>query len=229
MEHQNNTTGIGKLPFIKRVLFSILRIFFRMLYHQFAWTYDWVAYLVSLGDWQSWILTTLPYLDGPRTLELGFGPGHLQIALNRKGIKIYGLDESLQMNKLAKQRLARLGMPVNLVRGNAQAIPFEDECFHQVVMTFPAEFMLNQSTLLEVYRVLVKGGIVVIVPMAWITGRKLVERFVAWINHVTGEAPEWDEKYLEPLHKLGFEVSWQMLNLKSSKVLIIKLRKPASI
>lgn len=228
MEPRNNKTSIARLPLIKRVLFSILRIFFRLLYHQFAWTYDWVAYLVSLGNWQSWILTTLPYLVGHRTLELGFGPGQLQVALNRKGINIFGLDESLQMNKLAKQRLVRLDMPVNLVRGDAQAIPFESEYFHQVVMTFPAEFVLNQSTLLEVYRVLVKGGIGVILPIAWITSRKPLERFVAWINHVTGEAPDWDEKYLEPLHKLGFEVSWQMLNLKSSKVLIIKLCKPAS-
>ena len=25
------------------------------------------------------------------------------------------------------------------------------------------------------------------------------ERLVAWVNRITGEAPEWDERVLEPL------------------------------
>jgi hypothetical protein len=62
-------------------------------------------------------------------------------------------------------------------------------------------------------------------PMAWITGRKPWERLVAWVNHITGEAPEWDEKSLEPLKAIGFQVSWEMLGFKTSKVLIISMRK----
>jgi SAM-dependent methyltransferase len=226
MEQQNSLIGIPHLSFPKRLLFLVLRIFFKLLYHQFAWAYDWVASVVSLGAWQTWVQSVVPYLDGPRTLELGFGPGHLQVTLIHKGNTVYGLDESLQMNKLARRRLLRLNLPANLVRGNAQTLPFADECFHQVVMTFPAEYILNHLTLLDIHRVLVKGGAAYILPLAWLTGHKPLDRFVAWINRLTGEAPEWDEKYLQPLKTVGFEVTWDMVNLTSSKVLIIKLFKP---
>ena len=63
-----------------RVMQTLLRIFFQLLYHPFAWAYDLVAGLVSLGRWKSWVLCGLPLLAG-RVLEIGFGPGHLQAAL----------------------------------------------------------------------------------------------------------------------------------------------------
>ena len=227
MEKLNNHCDIPPLPLPKRILIPLLRKSFKLLYHQFAWTYDWIACIVSLGAWQNWVQSVLPYLDGPRTLEIGFGPGHLQATLLQKGISIYGLDESSQMAEIALRRIIRLGMCPNLVRGNAQTLPYANECFQQVVMTFPAEFILNQHTFTEIYRVLAKGGKAVILPLAWITGRKPLERAAAWLNLVTGETPEWDEKSLEPFKKLGFDVSWQKINYSSSKILIIHMIKPS--
>ncbi len=64
-----------------RLLQSLLRFFFSLLYHQFAWTYDLVSATVSLGHWQEWVRASLPYLHG-RTLEIGYGPGHLQTYLH---------------------------------------------------------------------------------------------------------------------------------------------------
>jgi hypothetical protein len=52
-----------------------------------------------------------------------------------------------------------------------------------------------------------------------------LERAAAWVNHITGEAPEWNEKSLEPLKKSGFEVNWEMINFNSSKILIIQMEK----
>ena len=60
-----------------RLIFSLLRPVYYLLYHHFAWTYDLVADIVSLGQWKDWVRTALPYLDGC-VLELGYGPGHLQ-------------------------------------------------------------------------------------------------------------------------------------------------------
>ncbi len=208
-----------------RILIPFFRLFFNLLYHQFAWTYDWVASVVSLGEWQRWIISVSPYLIGPRTLEIGFGPGHLQVRLNQNGITACGLDESHQMAHIAQRRLYRSGLPQRLTRGDAQTLPFANGSFNQVVMTFPAEFILNPDSLTEIYRVLNDRGTVIMLPMAWITGRKPWERLVAWVNHITGEAPEWDEKSLEPLKAIGFQVSWEMRGFKTSKVLIISMRK----
>ncbi len=209
-----------------RLLASFLRLFFKLLYHQLAWTYDWVAWIVSLGSWQKWVLSVVPYLEGPRTLEIGFGPGHLQEALSRKGITIFGLDESVQMGQTAQRRLIRLGFHPNLIRGDALAIPFAACSFHHVVMTFPSEYILNPVSLAEIHRVLTDGGTAIMLPLAWITGKKPLERTAAWINRITGEAPEWNEKSLEPLKNAGFTVSWEMIEFDSSKALLIRMDKP---
>ena len=55
-----------------------LRFFFRHFYHEFAWTYDFVAAVVSIGRWNQWIDSALPFVQGRRVLEIGHGPGHLQ-------------------------------------------------------------------------------------------------------------------------------------------------------
>jgi ubiquinone/menaquinone biosynthesis C-methylase UbiE len=225
---QNNQSSTPPIPLCIRSIVLFLRVFYRLLYHQFAWTYDWVASIVSLGAWQNWVRSVLPYIDGPRTLELGFGPGHLQVSLLQKGISVFGLDESSQMAQIAHRRIKRLGKASNLVRGHAQALPYANESFNQVVMTFPAEFFLNHQTFAEINRLLVNGGAVFILPFAWITGRKPLERFVAWINRITGEAPDWDEKFLDPMKNMGFDVIWKMMYFSSSKLLIIQLTKTST-
>ncbi len=225
MEIINHVGDLSQLSFLKRLFQIILRTFFKLLYHQFAWAYDGVASIVSLGAWQQWVLSLLPFIEGARTLEVGFGPGHLQVGLYQKGIKSIGLDESRQMGQLARGRLERLGFRPNLIRGIAETLPFADECIHQVVMTFPAEYILQASTFLEIRRVLRKKGIVLLLPVAWITGRKPWERVAAWVNRVTGEAPDWDERALDPLKQAGFEVSWEMVDFASSRIILIRMLK----
>jgi 2-polyprenyl-3-methyl-5-hydroxy-6-metoxy-1,4-benzoquinol methylase len=90
---------------LRKFLAVLMRNFFALLYHQFAWTYDFVAAVVSLGMWKQWVSSTLPYLDGPRVLEIGHGPGHLLLALAEKGLKATGLDESRWMGKIALKKI----------------------------------------------------------------------------------------------------------------------------
>jgi ubiquinone/menaquinone biosynthesis C-methylase UbiE len=214
-----------RLPLPIRIFEAILRLFFNLLYHQLAWTYDGVAWIVSLGAWQKWVLSVVPYLNRPRTLEIGFGPGHLQAALNRNGMIAFGLDESHQMGRIAKRRLTRLGVQPKLARGDAVVLPFAEKSFHQVVMTFPSEYILNRASLVEIHRVLVDDGVAIMLLLAWITGQKPLERAVAWFTHVTTQAPDWHAESLEPLKNAGFKVSWEMIDLNSSKVLMVRMEK----
>jgi ubiquinone/menaquinone biosynthesis C-methylase UbiE len=84
----------------------LIKLGFHLLYHQFAFTYDAVAWLVSLGQWQAWGRTALKWVRGPRVLELGHGPGHLLIALARSGRQPIGIDLSPQMIRLAQRHPA---------------------------------------------------------------------------------------------------------------------------
>src|SRR6185503_13802859 len=92
---------------------TILRFFFKLLYHQFAFTYDLVSATVSLGRWKDWVISILPFIEGTRVLEIGFGPGHLQRVLLSRGLIAVGIDESRQMARLAKYNLGKQNLPTN--------------------------------------------------------------------------------------------------------------------
>lgn len=177
--------------------------------------------------WNKWILSVISEIDGPRALELGHGPGHLQQALHDKGIQIYGLDASSQMGRLALRRLRRDSSNARLVNGMAQELPFPTGSFQQVVATFPTEYIYSEQTLKEVHRVLSPGGKLVILPLAWITGKRWVERAAAWLFRVTGQSGEWQDSYLDPLRQTGFRVTTNYRELKSSRLIIIRAVKLA--
>jgi ubiquinone/menaquinone biosynthesis C-methylase UbiE len=212
-------------------LSHLLHFFFRLLYHSFAWAYDLVAWTVSLGRWKDWGESIIPFIGGARVLELGHGPGHLQRVLLSRGLLAVGLDESRQMGYLTKRRLPVNGYAkFNLSRGLAQALPFSRESFDTVVATFPSEYIFDSRALAEVYRVLDNGGRFIVLPVAWITGNKLMERYAAGLFRITGQAPSDPievvcERLKEPFEKAGFGVEIEQLNVKSSLVLIVIAEK----
>ena len=211
-----------------RLILFFLRPLYYLLYHQFAWTYDFVANIVSLGQWQSWVQTALPHLSG-RVLELGFGSGHLQLSIHQQGFTSFGLDESRFMTSQAFWRLRKAGAVPRLARGLARFLPYPAASFETVAATFPADFILEPFTLDEIQRVLVPGGRLVILPLAWITGLRPLERFVAWLMRITGEAPGQPALLPASIRELftsrSFELHQEIVILPKSKVLVLLAEK----
>ena len=208
-------------PFFSR----FLALFFYLLYQHLAWSYDLVAWIVSLGRWKSWVFSTLPYLPGPRVLELGHGPGHLQLAMRNKGLGAFGLDLSRQMGHLAMHKLKAARLPGNLIRGKAEHLPYSSAVFDQIVATFPSEYIFSVHTIKEIHRTLTSGGHFVILPVAWITGQGMFERLMAALFRVTGQAPEWSARFSDPLRRAGFQVKEEPLTLAGSKIMILVAQK----
>lgn len=205
-----------------------LRLFFWHFYHGFAWTYDFVAAVVSLGRWNDWVRGALPYVSGTRILEIGHGPGHLQVDLRREEDRaVFGLDESPQMGRLARRRLLDSAcLDLDLARGIAQHLPFRSGAFDTVVSTFPAEYIFEEQTLSEVRRVLREGGRFVLLPAAWIVGRKALDRLAAWLFRATDQAPRYPgsvfaERLRPRLEQAGFELQFEVLEIRASQVLIV--------
>jgi ubiquinone/menaquinone biosynthesis C-methylase UbiE len=227
---------------------TILRFFFKLLYHQFAFTYDLVAATVSMGRWKDWVMSILPFIEGTRVLEIGFGPGHLQRVLLSRGLIAVGIDESPQMARLAKRNLRKefssgakfvsgfqnkstiLGQSdyaqTKLTRGMAQHLPFRDQSFETIVATFPAEYITKPETLQEVKRCLSDGGRFIVLPVAMQIGRNVLERAMALLFRVTHQSPVDPieivrERLREPFVNADFEVEVKELQVKSSLLLVI--------
>lgn len=213
------------------IIRRFMRFFFDLLYHPFAWSYDFVAWMVSLGRWKDWVQSVLPFIEGTRVLELGHGPGHLQRILLSRGLLPVGLDESRQMGYLAKKHLSRYGytQPA-LIRGLGQNLPLCAQAFDTVVATFPTEYIFEEQTLSEVHRTLTNKGRLIVLPVAWVTGRGLPDRFAAWLFRITGQAPSdlseiKTNRLLEPFITTGFQVETKRIEVKSSLVLIVIAEK----
>ncbi len=217
------------------LLARLLRFFFHLLYHPFAWAYDLVAWAVSFGRWKDWVQSVTPYLEGTRILELGHGPGHLQRLLLDLGLIPFGLDESAQMGRVARVNLRENGYTqIRLARGLAQALPYASASFDTTVATFPSEYIFDPSTLREVHRTLKTGRRLVVLPAAWITGQSALDRFLAWLFEVTGQTPSGtlqmvEQRLRQPFAAAGFQVEIRRVEIKSSLLLFVLACKQEAI
>ena len=188
-----------------------------------------VARIVSLGKWDDWVAVAADEIDGQRVLELGHGPGHLQVILAEKGLMAIGIDLSNQMGRIAARNLHKANLVVRLLHSQAQQLPFGSATFHQVTATFPSEYIFEPNTLSEAYRVLMPGGQLVVLPVAWITGDKWYEHFAAWLFKITGQAPIPGEQMLKPFKNAGFSVSQKWIRRPDWEAFVILAKKDTPI
>ncbi len=198
-----------------------LRFAFHLLYNQLAWTYDLVAWLVSFGDWAAWRRAAALFLQEGPSLELAYGTGGLMADLTARGLPLVGLDLSPTMAHLARGRLVGRGLPVRLVRGRAQTLPFPDGAFANVIATFPTDFILASQTLEAIIRVLRPGGRLVIVVVGTLRGPDFPRRFVEWLYRITGQREIPQPGPLERLGAAGFDARWEEASVEGATALVL--------
>ncbi len=205
-----------------KLIRQFMRVFFNLLYHPFAFTYDLVAAIVSFGKWKDWVFSVIPFIEGTRILELGHGPGHLQRNLLNRGLVAVAMDESAPMGIIAKRRL---GSPHRLTRALAQKIPFAAETFDTIISTFPSEYIFDMQTLSEAYRVLRSNGRLIVLFAAWPKSPAL-----AWLFKITGQSPFEAYGFIKSritkiLAQVDFKSEIQIVEVKSGSLLIVIAQK----
>lgn len=92
-------------------------------------------------------------------LDAGCGTGQTAAYLyNEYKADIYGLEINPIMIKKAKHRFTEQQLPIHLVQGSIEDIPFEDNTFDFILSESVLAFVDKEKALSEFYRVLKKGG-----------------------------------------------------------------------
>jgi ubiquinone/menaquinone biosynthesis C-methylase UbiE len=152
---------------------------------------------------------------GERILEIGFGTGHNLVALARAvgpTGRVFGLDLSDQMLKLAKANLAKAGLleRARLRCGDAAQLPYSDGSMDGVFMSFTLELFDTPEIpkmLRECKRVLRPGGRIVVVGMSKDAKHEPLIEVFEWTHKHFPNFLDCRPIYVqEALEKAGFSI-----------------------
>lgn len=147
-----------------------------------ASTYDVLNQVISLGMHENWRRRAISTIT-PTTsvLDVSTGTGDIAIALaTNRSVKVTALDPSVEMLRVARRKIelasANIG-PVSVVEGVAENLPFADESFQSVIVSFGVRnFQDRQKGLAEMARVLVPEGRLAILELSISNDAGLLQR-----------------------------------------------------
>ncbi|WP_461257125.1 class I SAM-dependent methyltransferase [Treponema sp. R80B11-R83G3] len=145
-------------------------------------------------------------------LDVGCGTGVIIENLNKNNLKVscYGIDLSENMINQAKERL---GNNVNLVLGDAENLPYENNMFDCICCSSSFHHYPNpQKALLEINRVLKDGGRFVLCDTNIIFPlRQIVNIIIPHLNR--GDVHIYNKKEIKKLFcDVGFKnIEWKVI------------------
>ncbi len=183
----------------------------RRLFAPLGETYDRYSRLLSLGQdprWRRFLVSRVAVAPDEPVLDVATGTAAVAVELVRRtGCRVVGLDQSPEMLATGRERVAAAGLSdrIELVEGNADALPFPDASFAALTFTYLLRYVDDPgATLRELARVVRRGGTVAslefgLPPWPW---RPAWELYVRVGLPVLGRAisPGWHEvgRFLGP-------------------------------
>jgi demethylmenaquinone methyltransferase/2-methoxy-6-polyprenyl-1,4-benzoquinol methylase len=180
------------------------------MFDRIAERYDLLNRILSLGIDQRWRRRTVAALElgpGDRILDLATGTADLaiEIARTEPSASVVGLDPSENMMRIGREKIAQSDVSgrVELVAGDAQALPFEARSFDGTTMAFGIRNVPDRlRALREMARVTRPGRRVAILELSEPRrgvlspfARFHIKTLVPWVGSIVSGAHEY--RYLE--------------------------------
>lgn len=140
----------------------------REMFGAIAGRYDLLNRLLSFGIDRRWRAQAVRAALGPRPrriLDVATGTADLALSLKRAApqAEVIGLDFSEEMLALGRKKVARQGLELPLLQGDAQQLPFADASFDAVTVAYGLRNFSDRARgLREMQRVLRPGGRLVV-------------------------------------------------------------------
>ena len=107
------------------------------------------------------LLDEVGVAEGAQLLDVACGTGNASIPAAQRGAEVTGLDLTPKLLEVAAERAAETGVEIDLVEGDAEALPFDDDSFDRVISVFGAMFAPDhRRAASELLRVCRPGGTV---------------------------------------------------------------------
>ena len=161
------------------------------------------------------VLERLSIREGETVLEIGFGTGNclklIAESVGKMG-KAYGIDISSGMMETTKKRLKKVGLAdrTELYCGDAVSLPFDDNTYDTVFMSFTLELFDTPEipkVLEQIKRVLKPGGRLGVASMSKENGESLLLRLYEWAHRKWPKYIDCRPIYLKrSLGDAGYEI-----------------------
>ena len=143
------------------------------MFNNISRRYDFLNQLLSLGIdklWRKKAIAALHILQPRQILDVATGTGEFALeALTLNPDKIVGIDISEGMLEIGRKKILakHLASKIELIQGDSENIPFEQNKFDAVTVAFGVRNFENLKTgLSEILRVLKPGGMLVILEFS---------------------------------------------------------------
>jgi demethylmenaquinone methyltransferase/2-methoxy-6-polyprenyl-1,4-benzoquinol methylase len=133
----------------------------RTLFAPLGPSYDRYSSLLSFGQdprWRRFLVARLDVSAQDTVLDVATGTGLVARELVRRfGCSVVGVDQSPEMLEVAAERTR--GLPIKLIEGRAEELPFGDGEFAALTFTYLLRYVDDpQTTVRELARVVRPGG-----------------------------------------------------------------------
>lgn len=176
----------------------------RHVFDSVAEKYDLMNDVLSFGTHRLWkrrCISEAAVKPGMRILDIASGTADLAIEFARRAgaENVIASDINHEMLAIGRKRLQTAGLPAETVEADAEALPFQDDSFDVVTVSFGIRNMTHKDRALkEMLRVLKPGGRLLVLEFsqcqAWM--KPFYDfysfKFMPWLGaKIAGDAPSY--------------------------------------